>query len=661
MTLRSEHPPTAAPPAPGPDTPVAPGNAAGSPVTAAPADLADLSTTALASARRLLLDRRNAFGCWTGRLSTSALSTATAVMAQLLASLHTSSHTDQARLQQRITGGLDWLARHRNPDGGWGDTQKSFSNISTTMLAHATFHAVSSQAPHLFKPPWQQVLADAGHFIQQAGGVDAVVRRYGRDRTFSVPILTHCALAGTVAWDRVIPLPFELACVPQRWYAAIRLPVVSYALPALIAIGQAVFKHRKSRNPFTAIIRRAAIPRSLKILESIQPVNGGFLEAAPLTSFVAMSLISCGLLQHPVAQRCLQFLENSVLDDGSWPIDTNLATWLTTLSINALAASPSGLPPELNRTAVRTWLLNQQYRTEHPYTQAAPGGWSWTDLPGGVPDADDTPGAMLAILNLRKPGEDYSPAEHQALQAAGEWLLGLQNRDGGWPTFCRGWGALPFDRSSSDLTAHVLRAFQLWQDRLGFPSPAFPVAMQRGLQYLRNQQRPDGTWLPLWFGNQHHPNDENPLYGTTRVLRALTVTGQSHSPAALRATQWLLNSQHADGSWSGSQGLPASIEETALALEALADVLASPPATSPLTPEHADTLQRVPQAADRGAQWLLDQVKSCTLDTPSPIGFYFAKLWYFESLYPIIFAVSGLNRWDAVRNRTASATLPDVR
>ncbi|MFM8476961.1 MAG: prenyltransferase/squalene oxidase repeat-containing protein, partial [Planctomycetaceae bacterium] len=596
---------------------------------------------ALHSARQLLLDRRNASGWWTGRLSTSALSTATAVMAQLLASLHTANPAERTRLQRRVTGGLEWLARHRNPDGGWGDTLLSFSNISTTMLAHAVFHAARTQTPELFNADWNSVLADADHRIHQFGGVEAVIRRYGRDRTFSVPILTHCALAGTVSWDRVIPLPFELACVPQRWYAAIRLPVVSYALPALIAIGQAVFRHRKSRNPFTAIIRRAAIPRSLRILESIQPSNGGFLEAAPLTSFVAMSLISCGRLEHPVVQRCLQFLENSALEDGSWPIDTNLATWLTTLSINALASSPGGLPEELDSSAIRTWLLNQQYRTVHPYTGAAPGGWSWTDLPGGVPDADDTPGAMLAILSLHRPGEAWSAAEQQALNAAGEWLLGLQNRDGGWPTFCRGWGALPFDRSSCDITAHVLRAFQLWQDRIGLPSAAYAAAVQRGLRYLQKQQRADGTWLPLWFGNQYHPRDENPLYGTSRVLRALAATGHGHSAATLRALEWLLNSQSSDGSWSGSQGLPASIEETGLALEALADLFKGLSEATDLRAHGPDMRQRVREAGDRAFSWLLGRVNSCTLDKPSPIGFYFAKLWYFEALYPIIFAVSG--------------------
>ena len=29
---------------------------------------------------------------------------------------------------------------------------------------------------------------------------------------------------------------------------------------------------------------------------------------------------------------------------------------------------------------------------------------------------------------------------------------------------------------------------------------------------------------------------------------------------------------------------------------------------------------------------------------PAPIGLYFAKLWYYEKLYPLIFAAGGLAR-----------------
>src|SRR2546427_1920047 len=46
------------------------------------------------------------------------------------------------------------------------------------------------------------------------------------------------------------------------------------------------------------------------------------------------------------------------------------------------------------------------------------------------------------------------------------WLRDVQNQDGGIPTFCRGWGALPFDRSSADITAHVVRAWSGWFDEL---------------------------------------------------------------------------------------------------------------------------------------------------------------------------------------------------
>jgi squalene-hopene/tetraprenyl-beta-curcumene cyclase len=37
-------------------------------------------------------------------------------------------------------------------------------------------------------------------------------------------------------------------------------------------------------------------------------------------------------------------------------------------------------------------------------------------------------------------------------------------------------------------------------------------------------------------------------------------------------------------------------------------------------------------------------VEDGTFTDPSPIGFYFAKLWYFEKLYPIIFTVAALGR-----------------
>ena len=287
--------------------------------------------------RQLLLHNRNDQGWWTGQLSTSALSTATACMALNLAiSQRAGSDDDCHRRDSLLQRGLQWLTTHQNQDGGWVDTVLSISNISTTMLAHAVLVATKNRHHPDCAVACAQAIDRSGQYISQAGGVDAVLKRYGRDHTFSVPILTHCALAGIVDWKRVIPLPFELACVPARFYAAVRMPVVSYALPALIAIGQVIFRHQGHWNPLLMLIRKAAIKPTLRVLESIQPPNGGFLEATPLTSFVCMSLLGCGLTYHVVTRRCLQFIEDSVRDDGSWPIDTNFTTWVTTLSVNAL-------------------------------------------------------------------------------------------------------------------------------------------------------------------------------------------------------------------------------------------------------------------------------------------------------------------------------------
>jgi squalene-hopene/tetraprenyl-beta-curcumene cyclase len=172
--------------------------------------------------------------------------------------------------------------------------------------------------------------------------------------------------------------------------------------------------------------------------------------------------------------------------------------------------------------------------------------------------------------------------------------------------------------------------------------------------------------------------------------------------------RWLVEHQNPDGGWGAGLGTPSSVEETALALEALLG--ASGPDSSPLplgeggrrpgegsqaydastqmlarsshdsvqtATQTASPFDRIPhpgplpegegigQTAIRsaiaaGLSWLIARVEDGRYREPAPIGFYFAKLWYFERLYPLIFTVAALRQ--AVRmsgNDTAAAPAND--
>ena len=613
-----------------------------------PSPFSILGSDAFHAARRAavaeLLGRRTAAGHWIGRLSSSALSTATAITALRL--------VDSSAHAASIEAGGRWLVATQLADGSWGDTVASKGNLSTTLLCWAALGSLTDGCTSGDALP-AAVERAAAWISRQTGSLEpsaiaaALAAIYGRDRTFSVPILTHVALCGRFgdpklaeSW-RVIPqLPFELAALPQAAFRLVDMQVVSYALPALIAIGQV--RHARSPSPAALKpVRDFAREPTLRTLAAIQPENGGYLEATPLTSFVTMSLAGMGLSRHAVARRGVAFLTQSQRPDGSWPIDTNLATWLTTQSVAALAAGgrlAEHLDPR-ERAAVRHWLLGQQWCRVHPYTGAAAGGWAWTDLPGGVPDADDTSGAVVALAQLETAEVCIPSAEvRQAVAAGLDWLAKLANRDGGLPTFCRGWGRLPFDTSCPDITAHALRAAGYWSDVAGGPhvgprgdrSPWHRM-LASARRYLLNAQAANGSWCPLWFGNEHHPDQANPTYGTARVVLATLDA---------RGAEWLMACMAADGGIGGGPDLLPSIEETALTVEALARVAAESP--------NAGLRSRATDAVARGVGWLVEHTAAGTRFPATPIGLYFAKLWYDEELYPLAFTVAALERASAI-------------
>lgn len=602
---------------------------------------------AIRSLTQRLLDRRAAPDHWDGRLSSSSLSTGTAVLALDTAARNGCADSD--RLAPIVEKGIAWLLRHQNDDGGWGDTDRSRSNISTTAIVWATLSKVGG--PENCRPAVERGTAwlrhAAGDTSPQALR-SAILRRYGKDKTFSVPILTVLALTGrlgktSAGWRSIPQLPFELAALPHAWFGAFRLPVVSYALPALIAIGQVRHHFAPSLNPVTRLLRNGVRHPTHRLLQAMLPDSGGYLEATPLTSFVVMSLAGMGWGASPVVEAGVRFLIDSIRDDGSWPIDTNLSTWITTLSVGALAEAGGFLPDEAR--ALKAWVLGSQSQREHPFTHAAPGAWAWTPLSGGVPDSDDTSGALVALGRLG----DRDRATTAAAAAGARWLLDVQNRDGGIPTFCRGWGALPFDRSTPEITAHALRGWSEWRPYVDARlARALHAGAARAVGFLAKVQQADGYWNPLWFGNELVPGEDNPVYGTARTLLGLQSSLAREQPRAAdcrrRAVRWLLDAQNGDGGWGGGRGVPSSIEETGVALAALGRAASD-----------ADG-GRLAEAIARGASWLIEATASSTVSA-APVGLYFARLWYYEDTYPTIFALEGLIGARAHLHLPASATV----
>jgi len=361
------------------------------------------------------------------------------------------------------------------------------------------------------------------------------------------------------------------------------------------------------------------------------PESGGFLEAIPLTAFVAMCLAASGEADNTTVKKGIEFLRKQRREDGGWPIDTDLSTWVTTLSVKAIGNNLSKLLEESHINKLREHLLKIQYNEIHPFNGAKPGGWGWTSYSGSVPDADDTPGAILALLEM------YSGTgnENEAILNGCRWLIGLQNTDGGFPTFCKGWGRLPFDRSCADLTGHALLALVKTGIILKAEIPEVLRAkmikcVREATGYLEKSQMPDGAWLPLWFGNQKTSDQTNPLYGSARVCTYINDCLDAGLPeesikirlAAMagKAQSWMLEQQNDNGSWGGRKGIAGSIEETALGICALA------------------TKDR--EACFRGIGWLNEQdnIKA------APIGLYFALLWYDEKMYPLIYYTEALRR-----------------
>ncbi|MBX9976481.1 squalene--hopene cyclase [Cytobacillus firmus] len=325
-----------------------------------------------------------------------------------------------------------------------------------------------------------------------------------------------------------------------------------------------------------------ALDRAKKyMLERIEQ-DGTFYSYFSSTFLMIFALLSLGYSKDdPIIKNAVAGLKSLRTDIDGLPHMqyANAGVWNTSL-INA-ALQLAGLSPE--DPAVKkanTYLLKRQHDQFGDWVihnpNALPGGWGFSDVNTRNPDVDDTTASLRSIAR----SVEGSSIQQEAWDRGTQWLLSMQNEDGGWPSFERNtenpWlDFLPIEKgeymfgdpTSADLTGRTLEFLGNYTNL-----PDQDPAVQNAMNWMLNNQEQNGSWYGRW-GVCY-------IYGTWAAVTGLIASGLSKDhPSIRKSADWLKGIQNEDGGWGESclsdsektyVPLNAStITDTAWALDAL--------------------------------------------------------------------------------------------
>lgn len=291
------------------------------------------------------------------------------------------------------------------------------------------------------------------------------------------------------------------------------------------------------------------------ILDRIE-ADGTLYSYASSTILMILSLLALGYdKQHPTIIKAVNGLLNMRcnLNIGMTTIQNSPSTvWDTSLITYALQeAGMEEDHPSIHK-AGQYLLLHQQHKKadwsiHNP--NATPGGWGFSESNTLNPDVDDTTAALRALESLGLQEASYL----ESIKLGLDWVLSMQNNDGGWPAFEKNtnnkmltWLALDgaksaaIDPSEADLTGRTLEYLGNFS-RLNYENSS----VKKGANWLLAHQEQDGSWYGRW-GVCY-------IYGTWSAITGLMAIGISpHHKAINKSVQWLLSIQNSDGGWGES-------------------------------------------------------------------------------------------------------------
>ncbi|WP_377267804.1 prenyltransferase/squalene oxidase repeat-containing protein [Peterkaempfera sp. SMS 1(5)a] len=303
---------------------------------------------------------------------------------------------------------------------------------------------------------------------------------------------------------------------------------------------------------------------------TLMPTVDGLLGSSPAaTAAWAAAAPSPGSRQHAARELTAVAQRYGGLFPEAAPITVFERLWV------AAALARPGLPPSCLPT-VRTW-VDRIFDPE-----------GVRGAPGLMVDADDTAMALLVAALVDQP---LDPAP-------------LAMFDNGRHYDCY----IGEDTGSVTANAHALQALQAGLHHRPEAGATYGPTVRRVADWLIEQQQPAGYWPDKWHAS--------PYYATERCVTALSSLGDPRGrKAAEAAADWVLASQHDDGSWGIWGG---TAEETAYAVKILL--------TQPRHAEHADALDR---ALDRA----LSRAETFLHETAHNPDHRHPALWHDKTLY----------------------------
>jgi squalene-hopene/tetraprenyl-beta-curcumene cyclase len=627
---------------------------------------------AIDRARRCLLDMQQRDGHWVGELQGDTILESEYVL--LMAFLGREGE-DVCRKA------ANYILRQQMPDGGWNNYPGGPADLSVSVKAYFALKLTGHDADAPYMRRAREVILSLGG----AAGCNSFTKFYlallGQfpyancasvpPEMVLLPRWSYINLYAMSSWTRTIVVPLSIfsACKPQRELSATKGIAELFLHNPQTPLWPAKPSGRwygwnnfflgidwlyKKVEPWLGPIRSLALQRAAAWMRDHLHASDGLGAIFPPMIYTVISLRCLGVAEDaPEMKWALKQLEDLILEEGDTVrLQPCLSpVWDTALALNALADAETSGDAQARETMNRgaAWLLEREVRQAGDWSLTnpglEPGGWFFEYRNAFYPDTDDT---AMVLMALAKTGQANTRRGRPAAERGLRWLLGMQNRDGGWAAFDRDINReiltrVPFadhnamlDPSCPDITARVLEALGHYGYGVEHPQ------VRRALDFLRKTQDERGCWIGRWGVNY--------LYGTWQVLCGLQSVGfDMDDPMVRRAVAWLQKVQQEGGGWGetcrsyddpalAGQGTPTA-SQTAWALLAL---IAAGESESETVRAGIEYLQKT-QGPD--GNW---QEEPFT-------GTGFPKVFYLKyHLYRLYFPLMALARYQRATDRTTT-------